>query len=58
MPRAPAPPYPRCRNLEVDITTAAFAQRGTNLTVLASGRATMTSEAFAALLGFLAHYGG
>jgi hypothetical protein len=50
--RAAVPPLP---GLDVDITTAAFAQRGTNLTVHASGRATMTSEAFAALLGFLAH---
>jgi hypothetical protein len=50
--RAAVPPLP---GLEVDIATAAFAQRGTSLTVHGSGRATMTSEAFVALLGFLAH---
>jgi hypothetical protein len=50
--RAAVPPLP---GLEADITSAAFAQRGSKLTVNASGSATMTSEAFAALLGFLAH---
>ena len=50
--RAVLPPLP---GLEVDIKSAAFAQHGSSLTVGASGRATMTSEAFAALLGFLAH---
>ena len=50
--RAAVPPLP---GLEVDITSAAFAQRGSALTVHGSGRATMTSEAFTALLGFLAH---
>src|ERR1700677_2905900 len=50
--RAAVPPLP---GLEVDITSAAFAQRGSALTVHGSGRATMTSEAFTTLLGFLAH---
>jgi hypothetical protein len=50
--RAAVPALP---GLEVDIATAAFTPRGTSLTVHASGRATMTSEAFAALLGFLTH---
>ena len=50
--RAVLPPLP---GLNVDVTSAAFAQRGSALTVHASGRATMTSEAFTALLGFLAH---
>jgi hypothetical protein len=50
--RAAVPPLP---GLEVDITSAAFTQHGSALTVRGSGRATMTSEAFTALLGFLAH---
>ena len=55
MPRAPRAVLPPLPGLNVDVTSAAFAQRGSALTVHASGRAAMTSEAFTALLGFLAH---
>lgn len=48
--RAALPPMP---GLDARIESAAFAQDGAKLTVRASGRATMKSPAFAALLGFL-----
>ena len=50
--RAVVPPMP---GLDVDIENAAFVQDGSKLTVRASGRATMTSAAFAAFLGFVGH---
>jgi len=48
--RAAVPPMP---GLDVTIEEAAFAQDGPKLTVRASGRATMSSEAFASFLGFI-----
>ncbi|WP_158817621.1 hypothetical protein [Methylocapsa sp. S129] len=48
--RAAVPPMP---GLEVTIENATFAQDGPKLIVRANGRATMTSAAFASLLGFL-----
>jgi hypothetical protein len=48
--RAAVPPLP---GLDVTIENAAFVQDGPRLTVRASGRAAMTSVAFANLLGFI-----
>ncbi len=48
--RAVMPPLP---GLDVTIQSAAFAQEGSRLLVRASGHATMTSAAFASLLGFI-----
>jgi hypothetical protein len=48
--RAAVPPVP---GLDVTIENAAFVQDGPRLTVRASGRAAMTSVAFANLLGFI-----
>ena len=48
--RAVVPPMP---GLDVTIESAAFAQDGSRLTVHASGRAAMTSAAFASFLGFI-----
>ena len=48
--RAAVPPMP---GLDVTIESAAFAQDGAKLIVRASGRATMTSGAFAGFLGFI-----
>jgi len=50
--RAVVPPLP---GLDVTIDNAAFAQDGPRLTVRASGRATMTSVAFASFLSFISH---
>ena len=48
--RAAAPPM---AGLDVAVESAAFAQDGPKLIVRASGRATMTSAAFASFLGFI-----
>jgi len=50
--RAAVPPMP---GLDVTIEEATFAQDGPKLTVRATGRATMSSEAFASFLGFIKH---
>jgi hypothetical protein len=50
--RAAVPSMP---GLNVAIESASFAQDGSKLTVRASGRATMTSAAFASFLGFIGH---
>ena len=49
--RAVLPPLP---GIDVTIERAAFAQQGRKLLVRASGRATLTSEALASLLAFVA----
>ena len=48
--RAAAPTLP---GLDVHIASAAFGHKGSKLTVRASGKATMSSEAFTSLLGYL-----
>jgi hypothetical protein len=50
--RAALPALP---GLDVTVESAAFVQDGAKLTVRASGRATMTSAAFASFLGFIGH---
>ena len=50
--RAAVPPMP---GLDVTIEDAAFVQQGPKLMVRARGRATMTSEALASFLAFIAH---
>jgi hypothetical protein len=45
---------PAMPGIEVTLEDAAFVGRGTNLSVRAHGRARLTSEAFASLMGFLA----